>query len=102
VSPLVFKLHACGSGRRNKSILKNSYCLDQRTNYKENKMNPFKRNFVLSLLLLFITAFSMVAKALRVDIYNDLGQGTITVHCFTLADVWFPSIALSEGLWVRL
>ncbi|KAE8037280.1 hypothetical protein FH972_009881 [Carpinus fangiana] len=27
----------------------------------------------------------MVAKAIRVDIYNDLGQGSITVHCSTLA-----------------
>ena len=63
-----------------------SLFLDQRTNYKENKMNPFKSNFVLSLLLLFITAFSMdVAKAIHVDIYNDLGQGTITVHCSTIA-----------------
>jgi hypothetical protein len=76
VSPLVFKLHAVleEETKHSEKFLFGS------TNYKENKMNPFKRNIVLSLLL-SITAFSMVAKAAHVDIYNDLGQGVVTVHC---------------------
>jgi hypothetical protein len=66
------------------------------TNKQRNKMNPFKRNFVLSLLL-FITAFSMVAKAIHVDIYNDLGQGTITVQCSTLADLGSHELPYPKG-----